>query len=110
MPIYEYQCEECEKRTEAIQRLDDPPLDLCPHCGGPLRKLMSAPAFQFKGSGWYVTDYADKGKKDSRSSGGKTQSKTSSSDADSSKNSSETKSSGTGSSETGSSSKAGDSS
>jgi putative FmdB family regulatory protein len=61
MPIYEYQCEACERRTEAIQRLDEPPLTICPHCGGPLVKLMSAPAFQFKGSGWYVTDYAGKG-------------------------------------------------
>lgn len=68
MPIYEYQCDQCGKRTEAIQRLDEPPLELCPHCGGALRKLMSAPAFQFKGSGWYVTDYADKGRKDGKSS------------------------------------------
>ena len=60
MPIYEYQCQQGDKRTEAIQRLDDPPLALCPHCGGPLTKLMSAPSFQFKGSGWYVTDYGGK--------------------------------------------------
>ena len=66
MPIYEYECEQCGQRTEAIQRLDDAPLELCPHCGGSLRKLMSAPAFQFKGTGWYVTDYADKGKKDAK--------------------------------------------
>ncbi len=57
MPIYEYQCESCEQRTEAIQRIDEAPLSLCPHCGGPLVKLMSAPSFQFKGTGWYVTDY-----------------------------------------------------
>ncbi len=57
MPIYEYQCESCEQRTEAIQRIDEAPLTLCPHCGGPLVKLMSAPSFQFKGTGWYVTDY-----------------------------------------------------
>lgn len=57
MPIYEYQCSSCNQRTEAIQRLDEPPLAICPHCGGPLVKLMSAPSFQFKGSGWYVTDY-----------------------------------------------------
>lgn len=63
MPIYEYQCQSCGERTEAIQSYDDPPLAVCPHCGGPLTKLMSAPAFQFKGTGWYVTDYADKGKK-----------------------------------------------
>ncbi len=63
MPIYEYQCGECGTRTEAIQRFDEEPLAKCPSCGGPLAKLLSAPAFQFKGTGWYVTDYADKGKK-----------------------------------------------
>jgi len=60
MPIYEYQCEECERVTEALQKLNDPPLTECSHCGGKLRKLFSAPSFQFKGSGWYVTDYARK--------------------------------------------------
>jgi len=60
MPIYEYQCDECERVTEALQKLNDPPLSECPHCGGKLRKLLSAPSFQFKGSGWYVTDYARK--------------------------------------------------
>ena len=60
MPIYEYQCESCDQRTEAIQRFNDPPLETCEACGGDLRKLISAPAFQFKGSGWYVTDYAGK--------------------------------------------------
>ncbi|MDX1383724.1 MAG: FmdB family zinc ribbon protein [Thermoanaerobaculia bacterium] len=60
MPIYEYACQECGEHTEAIQRLDDPPLTECGKCGGKLRKLLSAPAFQFKGSGWYVTDYAKK--------------------------------------------------
>lgn len=65
MPIYEYQCQACEHRLEALQRVSEPPLTTCPDCGGELRKLMSAPAFQFKGSGWYVTDYArkDGGKK-----------------------------------------------
>ena len=61
MPIYEYQCESCGQRSEAIQRISDPPLTTCDECGGGLRKLISAPAFQFKGSGWYVTDYARKG-------------------------------------------------
>lgn len=61
MPIYEYECEECGRRTEALQRVDEDPLTECPHCAGRLRKLISAPAFQFKGSGWYVTDYAGKG-------------------------------------------------
>ena len=60
MPIYEYQCEACGERSELIQRFDDPPATHCPQCGGALRKLLSAPAFQFKGSGWYVTDYAGK--------------------------------------------------
>ena len=57
MPIYEYQCQSCDRRTEAIQRISDPPLEACDECGGALQKLLSAPAFQFKGSGWYVTDY-----------------------------------------------------
>jgi putative FmdB family regulatory protein len=63
MPIYEYECGDCGTRTEAIQRFADEPLTVCSSCGGPLTKLMSAPAFQFKGTGWYVTDYADKNKK-----------------------------------------------
>ena len=60
MPIYEYQCLSCGKRTELLQRMDDPPLATCPECGGEVKKLLSAPAVQFKGSGWYVTDYAGK--------------------------------------------------
>jgi putative FmdB family regulatory protein len=60
MPIYEYQCAACGKRTEQLQRVSDPPLELCPHCGGALRKLVSAPAFQLKGTGWYQSDYARK--------------------------------------------------
>lgn len=60
MPIYEYQCRECNRRLEALQRLSEPPLTTCPECGGELKKLLSAPAFQFKGEGWYVTDYARK--------------------------------------------------
>ena len=61
MPIYEYQCTQCGKRVEAIQRFADAPLTVCEHCGGELKKLVSAPAFQFKGTGWYVTDYAEEG-------------------------------------------------
>lgn len=61
MPIYEYECRSCGKRTELLQRMDEPPLAACPACGGEVRKLISAPAVQFKGSGWYVTDYAGKG-------------------------------------------------
>ena len=60
MPLYEYRCTSCNRLTEALQRFDDPPLAVCPHCGGELKKLLSAPAFQLKGSGWYKTDYAAK--------------------------------------------------
>ncbi len=61
MPLYEYQCTECEATLEAIQAFSAPPLEECPECGRPgLKKLLSAPAFQFKGSGWYVNDYARK--------------------------------------------------
>ena len=60
MPLYEYECAACGERTELIQRLADPPLSECPKCGGSVSKLLSAPSFQFKGSGWYVTDYAGK--------------------------------------------------
>jgi len=61
MPLYEYQCEECDHRFEVIQKsFSDPPVQTCPKCGGPVRKLMSSPAIQFKGSGFYITDYAKK--------------------------------------------------
>ena len=60
MPLYEYECESCRARIERIQRFSDPPLTTCEQCGGPLRKLLSSPAIQFKGSGWYITDYARK--------------------------------------------------
>jgi putative FmdB family regulatory protein len=60
MPLYEYQCESCDHRFELIRKFSDPPVEICPKCGGPVRKLVSSPAFQFKGSGWYVTDYAKK--------------------------------------------------
>jgi len=59
MPIYEYVCKNCGERTEVIQKMDEKPLTVCPHCGKrSLKKAASAPAIQFKGSGWYVTDYA----------------------------------------------------
>ena len=64
MPLYEYQCEACAHRFEQIRRFSDPPLTTCPECEGPVRKLLSSPAIQFKGTGWYVTDYARQGKKD----------------------------------------------
>jgi putative FmdB family regulatory protein len=62
MPLYEYQCEKCTHRFEVIQKFSDAPIDVCPKCGGgPVMKLLSSPAIQFKGSGWYITDYAKKG-------------------------------------------------
>jgi putative FmdB family regulatory protein len=57
VPLYEYQCQKCKKRSERIEKLNGPYLKKCPHCGGDVERLMSAPAIQFKGSGWYVTDY-----------------------------------------------------
>ena len=61
MPLYEYECEACQKRFERIQKFSDPAIDVCPNCGkGPVRKLPSSPAIQFKGSGFYITDYAKK--------------------------------------------------
>jgi putative FmdB family regulatory protein len=62
MPLYEYECESCGKRFEKIQKFSDPRVDVCPNCGkGPVKKLLSSPAIQFKGSGWYITDYAKSG-------------------------------------------------
>src|SRR5919199_5737937 len=58
MPIYEYECTKCHAHTEAFQKVSDKPLTKCRKCGGRLEKKLSAPAIQFKGSGWYVTDYA----------------------------------------------------
>ena len=66
MPLYEYECEKCGHRFEKIQKFSDPPLVVCPECGGPLHKMQSAPAFQFKGTGWYVTDYAKSGKTEAK--------------------------------------------
>jgi len=57
MPLYEYECQSCGEHVERIQRVDDAPLMECPECGGQLRRLLGVPALQFKGSGWYVTDY-----------------------------------------------------
>jgi putative FmdB family regulatory protein len=58
MPIYEYQCSQCKERHEVIQRFSDAPMSHCPSCGGDMKKLPSSPAIQFKGSGFYKTDYA----------------------------------------------------
>ena len=67
MPLYEYQCESCQKRFEKIQKFSDPLIEICPSCGGRVNKLLSSPAIQFKGTGWYITDYAKKSSTDSSS-------------------------------------------
>ena len=62
MPLYEYECEACGHRFEHIQKFSDPAIEVCPNCGErKVKKLVSSPAIQFKGSGWYITDYARKG-------------------------------------------------
>ncbi len=60
MPIYEYQCTKCRAVCEVLQRAKDKPPEKCPKCGGPVVKRISSPAIQFKGTGWYITDYAKK--------------------------------------------------
>jgi putative FmdB family regulatory protein len=105
MPLYEYQCTKCSERTEILQRASDPPFTHCPKCGGEVKKLFSSPAIQFKGSGFYKTDYAststaksseksDKGEKSDKSeksekSETKSESSTSTGDAKTEKKSSE---------------------
>lgn len=70
MPIYEYHCKQCDEKTEIIQSISDPPFTHCPKCGGEIRKLISSPAIQFKGSGFYKTDYASSSKSASKEDGG----------------------------------------
>ena len=85
MPLYEYQCEACQRRFEVIRKFSDPELQVCTLCGkGPVQRLLSSPAIQFKGSDWYITDYSQKGKSGSESS------TSSSSTSDSKSGSSET--------------------
>ena len=72
MPLYEYQCKKCKHKFEKIQKFSDRPIKKCPECGGPLEKIQHAPNVQFKGSGWYVTDYggkSDKSKSDGSEKG-----------------------------------------
>jgi len=67
VPLYEYQCKKCKHKFEKIQKFSDRPIRKCPECGGPVEKIQHAPAVQFKGTGWYVTDYAGKGDKTEKS-------------------------------------------
>jgi putative FmdB family regulatory protein len=69
VPHYEYQCQKCKHKFEKIQKFSDRPIRKCPECGGPLEKIQHAPAVQFKGTGWYVTDYGGKSDK-SKADGG----------------------------------------
>ena len=84
MPLYEYECESCGHRFEVIQKFSDPLVDTCPKCGKTVHKLISSPAIQFKGSGWYITDYAKKDSTSATKAGNAKEGSTSSSDSSSS--------------------------
>ena len=75
MPLYEYECKKCHHRFEKIQKFSDRMIKKCPECGGPVEQMISAPAVQFKGSGWYVTDYAKKSSSQGSSGSGDSGSK-----------------------------------
>jgi putative FmdB family regulatory protein len=92
LPLYEYECPK-HGTFERMQKFSDPPVTTCPTCGGPVEKLFSAPAIQFKGTGWYVTDYARKSSGEGREKGATD----ASSSTEAKSTSSETKSTGSGS-------------
>ncbi len=75
MPLYEYLCTQCRHQFELLQRFSDPQVTACPRCGGEVQQLISPPAVVFKGSGWYVTDYARKGSASPTDGSRKTESK-----------------------------------
>jgi len=81
MPLYEYECKKCKHRFEKIQKFSDKMLKKCPECGGPIEQMVSAPAVQFKGSGWYVTDYAKKGSSSASSSSSSSENESSAKEA-----------------------------
>ena len=86
MPLYEYECTTCHKHTEKIQKFSDPEITVCPHCGGKLERVVSAPAISFKGGGWYADGYGNakpKSSGDSKTSGDSKASTDSSSTSDS---------------------------
>jgi putative FmdB family regulatory protein len=72
MPLYEYKCTSCHKHTEKIQKFSDPEITVCPHCGGPLERVLSAPAVSFKGHGWYADGYGNAKPKSSGDGASKT--------------------------------------
>lgn len=71
MPLYEYKCDRCEEIFEVMQKFSDAPLETHDKCGGTVRRLISAPAIQFKGTGWYITDYARSGSQSGNGKNGK---------------------------------------
>ena len=81
MPIYEYECTRCGKKDEVLQKFSDQPLTTCKYCSGKLHKLISHSSFHLKGSGWYVTDYADKSKKSANTQSREKSSESKTSDA-----------------------------
>jgi putative FmdB family regulatory protein len=91
MPLYEYKCDGCGSTFEVIQKFSDEPLSVHETCGGPVRRLLSSPALQFKGSGWYITDYAKSGGGSSSKSNGSSESKSESKSDSSSSSSSDSK-------------------
>jgi putative FmdB family regulatory protein len=92
MPLYEFECEACHKRFERIQKFSDPTPEVCPNCGkGPVRKLLSSPAIQFKGSGFYITDYPKKSSSEAGSKSGSSSTDSASASSGESKPAADTK-------------------
>ena len=94
MPIYEYHCAKCDQKIEVIQKMSDKPLKKHEGCGGTLTKLISAAGFQFKGTGWYVTDYARKSSGDKKETGTETKTESKETSTNGSKESSSGSTSG----------------
>ena len=92
MPLYEYECQACGERTEILQKISDPPYSHCPKCASEMKRLISSPAIQFKGSGFYKTDYASKPSSSSKSESKSETKSESKSDSSSTSTKSETKS------------------
>ena len=102
MPLYEYQCEQCGEHFDVIQKFADEPLTRHEKCGGPVIRLISAPALQFKGSGWYITDYAKSGSSSDNGAPAKSESSGSDQKGSAQKDSAQKDSARTGSTKTGS--------
>ena len=83
MPLYEYECATCHRHTEKIQKFSDPEITICPHCGGPLERVLSAPAISFKGGGWFADGYGNAKPKSARDAEAKASSSASTSASDS---------------------------